>query len=477
MNSLLDNLHLALPAFVILITACIALLCDLFIRNYGKTVSFYVACLGLLCTVGICYLFFGYPAQSLLNGLLIFDDITYLTSGFIALTVFLALAYARLFLAERQMPESDYYVLALFSTVGMIVLAAAQTLLILYLGLELLSLPLYAMTALRRTSANGSEAALKYFIMGAIASGMLLYGISLLYGATGSLSFTGIALAIHQSHDSMLLNFSIVFILAGLGFKLAAVPFHMWAPDVYEGAPSPVALLISSAPKIAVVGMVIRLLSTGLVDLTTQWQSLVLIMALLSTGFGNLFAIAQTNLRRLLAYSSISHMGYALFGVLAATPEGYSAALYYAVIYSLMSAAGFGLVVLLSKGGVEIESIEDLKGLNRRNPWLAFLMMIVLFSMAGVPPTVGFFTKLFVLKALVDTQFLWVAILGLVFAVIGAFYYIRVIKVMYFDAPKEENPIHLSNGMNLIFSVNSLALLLLGIFPSILVTACLNVFN
>ncbi|MFO3150523.1 NADH-quinone oxidoreductase subunit N, partial [Legionella pneumophila serogroup 1] len=315
----------------------------------------------------------------------------------------LSFVYSQNYLDERQMPTGDYYVLGLFSTLGMMILVSAHSLLSLYLGLELMSLPLYAMTAIRRTDSDASEAAMKYFVMGAIASGMLLYGISLVYGATGKLDLLDVAnaVAVNWQQQNTLFAFAMVFILAGVGFKLAAVPFHMWAPDVYQGAPSSVTLFISTAPKIAALGMALRFLTIGLVDITMQWQQIILVMALLSTGIGNLLAVIQTRIKRLLAYSAISHIGYALFGVLAASSAGYAAALYYILVYAVMSAAAFGLVVLMSNHGMEIDSIDDLKGLNKRNPWLAFMMLLVMFSMAGVPPTVGFFTKLLVLKALV----------------------------------------------------------------------------
>jgi len=476
MNELLNHFHFALPEIMVLMAACVALLCDLFFSHKVRFIAFYVACIGLVSAASGCFLFLGFESHLLFNGLLITDDMAFLLNVFILSVVLLSFIYARHYLVERDMPQSDFYVLGLFSTAGMMTLVSAHSLLMVYLGLELLSLPLYAMTAIRRTAGDGSEAAMKYFVMGAIASGMLLYGISLLYGATGQLDFTEIASSIHANAitEHGLLAFSLVFIIAGIGFKLATFPFHMWAPDVYEGAPAPVALFITTAPKIAVMGMLVRLLSSSLIGLTQEWQSMILIMALLSTGFGNLLAIAQTSIKRLFAYSSISHMGYALFGILVATPQGYSASLYYVVIYALMAAAGFGLVVILSKQGIEIERIDDLKGLNRRNPWLAFLMMVVLFSMAGVPPTVGFFTKLFVLKALVDAKLMWVAVLGLLFAVIGAFYYLRVIKVMYFDAPLTDARIHLPQGIRLIFSLNALSLLYFGIFPGTLISACVN---
>ena len=345
-----------------------------------------------------------------------------------------------------------------------------------YLGIELLSLPLYAMTAIRRTNADATEAAMKYFVMGAIASGMLLYGISLLYGATGKLDLHDISVAIATQWQQQpgLLSFALVFILAGVGFKLAAAPFHMWAPDVYQGAPSSVTMFIATAPKIAAIGMTLHLLNLALPDLVVQWQKLLLVMALLSAGIGNLLAIVQSNIKRLFAYSAISHIGYALFGLLAATTAGYAASLYYILVYAVMSAGAFGLIVLLSHSGIEIQSIDDLKGLNKRNPWLAFLMMIVMLSMAGIPPTVGFFTKLLVLKALVDAHMIWVAILGLLFAVIGAFYYLKIIKVMYFDKAPEQSVITVSKSTLVIFSLNCLSLLYLGIFPSALINACMK---
>ncbi len=478
MTGLLENIHLALPEIIILVTGCIALLSDLFLRQYVKSIAFFCACTGLLLAAGVTFLFLGQFNAIILNGLFISDDAGQLMKLFIYLTVFLSFVYSRHYLEERQMPSGDYYVLGLFSTVGMMALVSAHSLLAIFLGLELLSLPLYAMTAIRRSDADASEAALKYFVMGSIATGMLLYGISLLYGATGSLDLSEIAKAItlHWQQQGGLLSFALVFIVVGVGFKLAAMPFHMWAPDVYAGAPTSVTLFISAAPKIAALGMALRLFSIGLIDIANQWQQLILIMALLSAGAGNLLAIVQNNIKRLFAYSAISHAGYALFGILAATAAGFSAALYYILMYSIMSAAAFGLIVLMSRAGLEIDNVDDLKGLSKRNPWLAFMMMIITLSMAGVPPTVGFLTKLLVLKALVDAHMTWVAVLGLVFAVMGAFYYLRIIKVMYFDEAADKTPIKLPRVTTAIFSVNSLSLLYFGVFPGVLVSACVNAF-
>lgn len=479
MTEILNNIHLALPEMIILGTACVTLLADLFLRNRCKSIAFMCAISGLIIAGVVSFLFLGQYSSIILNGLFISDDTAQLMKVFICLSVFLCFLYSRHYIEERQMPTGDYYILGLFSTLGMMALVSAHSLLTVYLGLELLSLPLYAMTAIRRTNSDASEAAMKYFVMGAIASGMLLYGISLIYGATGQLDLLEVskAVSLGWKEQGSLLSFALVFMLAGVGFKLAAVPFHMWVPDVYQGAPTCVTLFIGTAPKIAALGMTLRILALGLPDIASQWQQLILIMALLSTGIGNLLAISQNNIKRLLAYSAISHMGYALFGILAATASGYAAALYYVLVYSVTSAAGFGLIVLMSRSGIEIEMVDDLKGLNKRNPWLAFMMMLVMLSMAGIPPLVGFFAKLLVLKALVDVHMTWVAVLGLIFAVIGAFYYLRIIKVMYFDEATDQHPLRLSNTITTIFSANCLLLLYLGIFPSILIAACINAFN
>ena len=478
MIAILENIHLALPEIIVLTTACLALLADLFFKHKLKYVAFYISCFGLVLAGAITYLFIGSFKVLILHGLFISDDVAHLMKLFIYISVLLSFIYAKSYIDERQMPAGDYYVLGLFSTLGMLILVSAHSLLTIYLGLELLSLPLYAMTAIRRTDSDASEAAMKYFVMGAIASGMLLYGISLVYGATGKLDLLEIAntIASNWQHQNLLLSFALVFILAGVGFKLAAVPFHMWAPDVYQGAPSSVTLFISTAPKIAAMAMAFRLLTIGLIDISSQWQHIILVMALLSAGIGNLLAVVQSSIKRLLAYSAISHIGYALFGLLAATPAGYSAALYYIVVYALTSAAAFGLVVLMSNQGMEIDNVDDLKGLNKRNPWLAFMMLIVMFSMAGVPPTVGFFTKLLVLKALVDVHMTWVAIVGLVLTVIGAYYYLRIVKIMYFDQPIHPEPVVISRGNNIIYSLNCLSLLFLGIFPGALIATCINAF-
>jgi NADH-quinone oxidoreductase subunit N len=478
MTALVENIHVALPEMVILATACLALLADLFFRQRNKFIAYYISCIGLVSAALVSFLYIGTFKVIIFNGLFIGDDVAHLMKFFIYITVLLSFIYSRNYVDERQMPSGDYYVLGLFSTLGMMLLVSAHSLLTVFLALELLSLPLYAMTAIRRSDSDASEAAMKYFVMGSIASAMLLYGISLIYGATGKLDLLDVAHSISANwqQQSTLLTFALVFILSGVAFKLAVVPFHMWVPDVYQGAPSSVTLFLSAAPKIAALGMAFRLLTIGFVDITGQWQQILLVMALLSTGLGNLFAVVQTSIKRLLAYSAISHMGYSLFGILAASAAGYSAALYYILVYSITSAASFGLIVLMSSQGMEIDSVDDLKGLSKRSPWLAFMMLIIIFSLAGIPPTVGFFAKLLVLKALVDVHMTWVAVVGLLFTVIGAYYYLRIVKVMYFDKPVQVEPISINKSNTIVFSLNCLSLLYLGIFPGTLIVTCINAF-
>jgi NADH-quinone oxidoreductase subunit N len=358
---------------------------------------------------------------------------------------------------------------------GMMVMVSANHLLTLYLGLELLSLSLYAMIALQRDSAVATEAAMKYFVLGALASGMLLYGMSMLYGATGTLELTRMAQVIAEGDaDTTILLFALVFIVAGLGFKLSAVPFHMWVPDVYQGAPTAVTLFIGSAPKLAAFAFVMRLLVSGLgADyLVGQWQWMLIIMAVLSLAIGNITAIAQTNLKRMLAYSTISHMGFLLLGVLAGSNDGYASAMFYVMVYVLMTLGTFGMILLLSRAGFEADRLEDFKGLNARSPWYAFIMLLLMFSMAGVPPAVGFYAKLSVLWAVVDAGFVWLAVIAVLFSLIGAFYYLRIVKLMYFDPPADASPLTPALDMSLLLSANGIAILFLGVFPGKLMQLC-----
>ena len=470
------------PAHVEIYTlafTCIALLAELFFAQRCKSIAYYVAQMSLVIVMGITLSQIGQPSAVTFSGLFINDDVARLLKLFIELSVFMAFVYSRQYLEETNIPRGEFYILGLFSTLGMMVLVSAHSLLTIYLGLELLSLPLYAMVALRRDNANASEAAIKYFVMGAIASGMLLYGMSMLYGATGTLFIDEIAsqINLHLQPQHLLLNFALVFLLAGIGFKFAAAPFHMWAPDVYSGAPSAVTLFLSSAPKVAALGMAFRVLVFALPGLVVEWHHIVVLLAVLSIAIGNILAVTQSNIKRLLAYSAIAHIGYMLLGLAAGTAEGYSYALFYIASYSITSVAAFGMVVILSRQGFEAEHISDFKGLNSRNPWMAFLMLIIMFSMAGIPPAVGFFAKFMVLKALVDIGQINLAVYGVLFAVIGAFYYLRIVKTLYFDAPDEKTAILISPERQLVMSLNGISLLALGIFPSLLVSACRLAFG
>jgi len=392
-------------------------------------------------------------------------------------SVIMVLVYARAYNAARGLFRGEFFTLALFATLGMMVMISANHLLTLYLGLELLSLSLYAMVALQRDSARATEAAMKYFVLGALASGVLLYGMSMLYGATGTLEITELAqLSTEGVQAQLVLVFGLVFIVAGLGFKLGAVPFHMWVPDVYQGAPTAVTLFIGSAPKFAAFAMVMRLLAQGLGAemLVDEWRHMLAVMAILSLVIGNLTAIMQTNLKRMLAYSTISHMGFLLLGVLSGTIDGYGAGMFYVVVYVLMTLGSFGIILLLARNGFEAENLDDYKGLNQRNPWYAFLMLLLMFSMAGIPPTVGFYAKLSVLQAVVSIGMWWIAVVAVVFSLIGAFYYLRIVKLMYFDAPVDTAPVAASGDVRALLSANGLAVLILGIAPQPLLVLCIE---
>lgn len=467
----------AYPELFLLVMACVILIADLFISDdnriftYGLTQFTLAGCAVLTFFTGNAepvYAFSGMFVDDLMA-----DALKLLT----CLAVITILVYARAYTAVRGMFRGEFFALALFATLGMMVMISANHLLTLYLGLELLSLSLYAMVALQRDSVQATEAAMKYFVLGALASGMLLYGMSMLYGATGTLEITELAqLSAEGVRAQAVLVFGLVFIVAGLGFKLGAVPFHMWVPDVYQGAPTAVTLFIGSAPKFAAFAIVMRLLAQalGADALVDEWQQMLLIMAVLSLAIGNLAAIMQTNLKRMLAYSTISHMGFVLLGVLSGTIDGYGAGMFYVVVYVLMTLGAFGIILLLSRDGFEAENLDDYKGLNQRSPWYAFLMLLLMFAMAGIPPTAGFYAKLTVLQAVVQIGWWWVAVIAVVFSLIGAFYYLRIVKLMYFDAPQDSAPITASGDVRALLSVNGLAMLLLGIAPQPLMVLCIE---
>jgi len=391
-------------------------------------------------------------------------------------SVAVLIIYSRDYLEKRKLFTGEFMLLLLFATLGMMVMVSANHFVTLYLGLEILALSTYAMVALNRDSAVSTEAAMKYFILGALASGMLLYGMSMIYGATGTLDVSAIAKSIEFSRaNAPLISFGLVFVVAGLAFKLGVVPFHMWVPDVYQGAPTPMTLFIGSASKIAAFGFTVRILGDALAGATGEWQSMLVILAVASLAVGNIIAIAQTNIKRMLAYSTISHMGFLLLGILAGSKEGYAASMFYIVSYSLMSLGAFGVIMLLSREGFEADNIDDLKGLNTRSPWVAFLMLTMMFSMAGIPPFIGFFAKLAVLEAVLQVGYTWLVVYAVVMSVIGAYYYLRIVKLMYMDEPLDTNPIVARKTMRVALGVNALAVLLLGLVPGIgLMGLCLN---
>ena len=381
--------------------------------------------------------------------------------------------YSRVHLEPRGLMRGEYFVLGLFAVLGMMVLVSAGSFLTLYLGLELLSLSLYAMVALDRDSRLGCEAAMKYFVLGALASGMLLYGISMIYGSTGSLDLASIAESIAAPGPMRLtMVLGLVFVVVGVAFKLGAVPFHMWVPDVYEGAATPVTLFIATAPKIAAFGMLMRALVDGLGGLVADWSQMLVVLAVLSMAAGNVIAIAQTNIKRMLAYSAIAHVGFVFVGMASGTSAGYAASMFYVLTYALMALGGFAMVIWLGRAGMEADRLEDFKGLNDRNPWFAFMMLILMLSMAGVPPFVGFWAKWSVLREAVAADMTWLAVVAVLFSVVGLFYYLRVIRLMYFESPSDAAPVTALAAMKVVVSANALAILALGIYPGALLKLC-----
>ncbi|MBT6080995.1 MAG: NADH-quinone oxidoreductase subunit NuoN, partial [Gammaproteobacteria bacterium] len=441
MNFDTSQLTAVAPEITLLTLACVVLLVDLFVKEESRIITGLLTIGSLLVTAIVVYAGMGGESQLLFSGSIVRDpmgDVLKIAMLLITTMVFL---YSGEYQKERDLYRGEYFVLGLFGVLGMMILTSAHSFLTLYLGLELMSLSMYAMVALQRDEARASEAAMKYFVLGALASGMLLYGISMLYGATGTLDIGEVAKAIEgQSGNSdlnLVLIFGLVFVVSGIAFKLGAVPFHMWVPDVYHGAPTSVTTYIASAPKIAAFAMVMRLLVDGLHGMVVDWQQMLIILALLSMALGNVIAIAQTNLKRMLAYSGISHIGFLLLGVLSGTEAGYESSMFYAITYALTSAGAFGMILLMSRKGFEAEELTDYRGLSKRNPWYALMMLILMFSMAGVPPTVGFYAKLAVLQQVITVELVWLAIAAVFFSIIGAFYYLRVIKMVYFDEAEE----------------------------------------
>jgi len=483
------NFTLALPEILLLVAATAVLLIDAFtgVAHRRTTFALTLCTLAALTVVSLWQWQAG-VAGTTFYGLYVADPLSHGLKILSCIVVAVTLMYGRVYVEQRDMVKhgGEFYTLALFALLGQMVMISAHHMLSIYLGLELMSLALYALVAVRRDHLPAVESAMKYFVLGSLASGVMLYGVSMLYGATGTLDLNDMAQIINSGQANQLaLVFGLVFVVAGLAFKLGAVPFHMWVPDVYHGAPTAVTLIVGAAPKLAAFAITLRILADGLHDLALEWQPMLLIMAVLSLAIGNLTAIMQSNFKRMLAYSTISHTGFILLALLAGVgqdgavyEQAYGAALFYMVIYVLTTLSTFGLILILSRKGFECEDISDLKGLNQRSPLLAAVVLLSMFSLAGIPPLAGFYAKLAVLQALVQAGWLWVAVVAVLFSLIGAFYYLRVVKVVYFDAPEREGVAAAAETCSClttgVLSLNGLLLLALGILPGGLMALCIN---
>ena len=473
------------PEVVLLVMACVVAMIDLWVTNPRRTPT-YLLTQASLAIVALMHLdrFDAGATVYAMQQMVVADPMGHLLGFFATVAVMVSLVYARPYAAERDMLKGELFTLSMFSLLGISVMLSANNFLVIYLGLELMSLSLYAMTAMRRDNANATEAAMKYFVLGALASGFLLYGMSMMYGATGSLEIGEVFKAIGTGQiNKAVLVFGVVFVVSGLAFKLGAVPFHMWVPDVYQGAPTAITLAIGAAPKLAAFAITIRLLVEGMLGLAVDWQQMLVVLSLASMVVGNLAAIAQSNLKRMLAYSTIAQTGFLLLGLVSGVVGGntvsaanaYSSAMFYTVSYVLTTLGTFGIIMLLSRQGFESEQIDDLKGLARRSPWYALVMAVFMFSLAGLPPTVGFYAKFSVLQALVTTDvpaLLWLAIAAVAMSLVGAYYYLRVVKVMYFDEPIDPQPIESSGEARVLLSLNGVAVLGLGLLPGGLMALC-----
>jgi NADH-quinone oxidoreductase subunit N len=481
------NLAAANAEIFLAIATMVVMVAGLFADEAKRPLSHLLSLVVVVITAFLAISGFDTPGSTYaLNNSFVSDPMAKLLKFVACIATFATLVYSRQYSNERGMLggnlSGEFYVLALMTLLGQMIMISGNSFLIIYLGLELMSLSLYALVALRRDHAVSTEAAMKYFVLGALASGFMLYGMSMLYGATGSLDLTQIAQTLAAgSGSSMVLVLGLVFMVSGLAFKLGAAPFHMWAPDVYQGSPTSVTLLLGAAPKLAAFAIVIRLLVEGLGALAADWQQMLVVMAVVSMAVGNITAIAQTNLKRMLAYSTISQTGFMLLGLLSGVFEGstsdsatnaYSASMFYAITYVLTTLGTFALVMLLARSGFEAENIDDFKGLNQRSPWFAAVMLILLLSLAGVPPMVGFYAKLLVLQAAWAAGHAWLVIAAVLFSLVGAYYYLRVVKAMYFDEPLDASPIRAGGGMQLTLSINGIAVVLLGVLPGPLMAAC-----
>ena len=481
----MQAMNVVYPEIALLAMALVITLADLWVRDPARRPTFWLTQATLAGVAAMHFALFD-AGQTLygLQRMVVSDPMGHLLAGSACIAVMLTVAYAQPYLASRDMLKGEFFTLTLFATLGISIMCSANHFLVVYLGLELMSLSLYALTALRRDHALATEAAMKYFVLGALASGFLLYGMSMMYGATGSLEIPKVFEQIASGRiNQTVLVFGVVFVVAGIAFKLGAAPFHMWVPDVYQGAPTSVTLLIGGAPKLAAFAITIRLLVEGMLGLAVDWQQMFIVLAVVSLVIGNVAAIAQTNLKRMLAYSTISQMGFVLLGLSAGVVSGntlsaanaYSSSMFYMVSYVLTTLGTFGVIMLLSRQGFESEQIEDLAGLNRRAPWVAGVMAVFMFSLAGIPPMVGFYAKLSVLQALVSTSvpaYLWLAVFAVMMSLVGAFYYLRVVKVMYFDEPSQTAAVAAPQGVSALLAVNGAAVLVFGLLPGGLMAMC-----
>ena len=465
-----DITIVAAESFV-LVMACAILIVDVFASDRAHRIAYWMAqstLVGALLLVTVTYTqapvlaFHGTVVNDAMGGVL--------KSVILTLVIFVFI-YARDYLSVRERMTGEFFVLGLFAVLGMMVLTSAHSMLTLYLGLELLSLSLYSLVAMDRDSPVSSEAAMKYFVLGALASGMLLYGISILYGMTGTLDLGEVAAGV-ASQANILVMFGLVFVIVGVAFKLGVVPFHMWVPDVYHGASTAATLFIATAPKLAAFALAMRLLVDALGPLAPEWRPMLIVLAVLSMAIGNLVAIAQQNIKRMLAYSAIAHMGFMLLGFIAGSEDGYAGAMFYAIVYALMSAGAFGMVMLLGNANFESDEIADFGGLSERSPWFALVMLVVMFSMAGVPPFAGFWAKWFVLKELIAGGSVWLAVVGVIFSIVGAYYYLRIVRLMYFEKGTTSHEITIGADTRFALSVNGITVLALGVYPGLLMALC-----
>ena len=474
-----SELIFALPELFLLSAISIILLFDLFASERLKPLTYYLTQLALIITGWLAFDLIGESA-TIFSGTFVLDTMGSTFKVFIMGFAIIALVYTRHYLKAHELLRNEYFILALMSILGMMVMVSGHSLLTLYMGLEIMSLSLYALIASARDRSVAIEAALKYFVLGAIASGLLLYGMSMIYGITGSLDIAQISnfarASTLASQQTLILNFGLVFLVIGVAFKLGAVPFHMWVPDVYQGSPTSVTMFLSTVPKIAAIALLIRLLIDGLGDLQHYWSDLLMIIAVLSIALGSLVALMQSNIKRMLAYSTISHIGFVLLGFVTGVVEGYGAAVFYVLVYILMSLAAFGSIIALNKSGFEADQISDYQGLSKHSPWFALIILVVMLSMAGVPPFIGFYSKLFILQQVIAEGYVILAVIAVVFAVISAYYYLKIIKAMYFDDADKEITVSAPLDMRVVLSINGILILLVGLMPSFWMSLSVSLF-